>query len=229
MNPTFRFAVATRLKQEEFLTRSAIGRSLVRYPVHNVNLVLNFENSKGLHSTYNQAIELSRNSPAVLVFVHDDVHLCDVFWQDRMLEALKSFDLVGLAGNRRRLPNQPSWAFINHQFQWDSAPNLSGTVAHGEGWPPNNVSVYGPPRQEVKLLDGLMLVAHSQTLIDHDIRFDERLDFHFYDLDICRQAEAKGLKIGTWDLSVVHESKGGAFGSPAWNDSMQKYFQKWGD
>lgn len=228
MLPTFRLAIATRVKQEDFLTHTAIGRSLARYPLPNINLILSFENTKGLHDTYNRAIEFSRDKPAVLLFIHDDIHLCDVFWQQRMLQALQSYDLVGLAGNKRRLPGQPSWAFVNTQFQWDAQENLSGSVAHGPGWPPNNVSIYGPPCQEAKLLDGLLLAAHSQTLIDHDIRFDERFNFHFYDLDICRQFEAKGLKIGTWDISVVHESKGGAFGSPEWNGSLQKYLEKWG-
>lgn len=227
MTTTFRLAIATRATREDFLTRTAIGRSLARYPFPNVNLVLSFENTKGLYDTYNRAIELSRNNPAVLVFVHDDIHLCDVFWQDRLLQALQSYDLVGLAGNKRRLPEQPAWAFINRQFQWDDPANLSGTVAHGDGWPPNIVSVYGPARQEVKLLDGLLLAAHSQTLIDHDIRFDTSFDFHFYDLDVCRQAETKGLKMGTWDLSVVHESKGGAYNSPQWQENQRRYFAKW--
>ena len=52
-------------------------------------------------------------------------------------------------------------------------------------------------------------------------------DFHFYDLDICRQFESKQLKMGTWPISVIHES-GGAFGTPAWQDSYKKYLEKWG-
>jgi len=44
-----------------------------------------------------------------------------------------------------------------------------------------------------------------------NLGFDERFGFHFYDLDLCRQAEQRGIRTGTWPISVVHES-GGNFG-----------------
>jgi hypothetical protein len=78
----------------------------------------------------------------------------------------------------------------------------------------------------VKLLDGVLLAAHSETLISKNLRFDERFDFHFYDLDFCRQAEAKHLRLGTWPLSLIHESAG-QFGSPAWREAYAKYLDKW--
>jgi hypothetical protein len=46
-------------------------------------------------------------------------------------------------------------------------------------------------------------------------------------MDFCRQAELKGLRMGTWPLSVVHES-GGAFGSQGWRDGYARYLQKYG-
>lgn len=229
VKPKFRFVVSTRGTQEDFFANTATGKSLALYTYPDTGLFLNCNNTQGLYNTFNRAIEACRDDPAILIFMHEDIHICDAFWRDHIVAALDQFDLVGLAGNRRRVPFQPSWAFVNGQFQWDAPENLSGAVAHGLGWPPKIVTVYGPTRQEVKLVDGLMLIAHSQTLIDHDIRFDTTLDFHFYDLDICRQFEAKGLKIGTWDISVVHESTGGAFGSPDWRDAYQKYIAKWGN
>lgn len=228
MPPKFRFVVSTRGTQEDFFANTATGKSLALYPYPDTSLFLNCNNTQGLYNTFNRAIEACRDDPAILIFMHEDIHICDAFWREHIVAALEQFDLVGLAGNRRRVPFQPSWAFVNGQFQWDAPENLSGTVAHGLGWPPKIVTHYGPTRQEVKLVDGLMLIAHSQTLIDHDIRFDTTLDFHFYDLDICRQFEAKGLKIGTWDISVVHESTGGAFGAPDWRAAYQKYIEKWG-
>jgi hypothetical protein len=82
------------------------------------------------------------------------------------------------------------------------------------------------PFQEVKLLDGLLLAAYSETLIKNNIRFDEQFDFHFYDLDFCRQAEMNGVTMGTIPLSLVHES-GGNFGTDSWKQGYQKYLQKW--
>ena len=73
-----------------------------------------------------------------------------------------------------------------------------------------------------------MLIADSATLIAHDLRFDPRFRFHFYDMDFCRQAELKGLRMGTWPISVVHKS-GGSYGGPAWQESYRAYLDKYGD
>jgi GT2 family glycosyltransferase len=73
-----------------------------------------------------------------------------------------------------------------------------------------------------------MLACRSKTLLDNGLHFDERFNFHLYDLDFCRQAEQKGLRMGTWPISVIHES-GGSFGSPSWKDGYQEYLGKWPD
>ena len=109
-----------------------------------------------------------------------------------------------------------------------SRANLSGSVAHGTGYPCKDLLFYGPSMQEVKLLDGLMLACKSRVLHEKGIRFDERFDFHFYDLDFCRQAEAKGMRMGTWPISVVHESSGN-LKSDAWKAGYRKYLDKWPD
>lgn len=223
-----RLIVATRESRENFFSNTATGRSFSLNFFNFVELTLHDRNSEGLPVLYNRAIESAKNDPAILVFIHDDVHLCDFYWANQVVNSLAHFHLVGLAGNRRRLPNQPSWAFVDDKFNWDAMDNLSGVVGHGKGFPPSNLCVFGNPGQEVKLLDGVMLIAHSEILIKHDIRFDERFDFHFYDLDLCRQAEKNGLKIGTWPMSIIHES-GGSFDSPSWQTAYRKYLEKWGE
>jgi hypothetical protein len=90
------------------------------------------------------------------------------------------------------------------------------------------MSRYGPARQKVKLLDGLLLAVKNTTSITNQLMFDERFLFHFYDLDFCRQAELKNLSCGTWDIAVSHAS-GGHFGSQAWKMAYQYYLDKWGN
>jgi len=223
-----RLVIATRENESDFFEKTATGRSLslYKYPFLEIRLFPN--NTSGLPSQYNIAISESINDPAILVFIHDDVHMIDYFWVNQILDALDQFDVVGLAGNKRRVAKQPAWAFIDNKFTWDNSENLSGVVGHGKGFPPANLAIFGPPRQEVKLLDGLMLITDSITLVQNDIRFDEQFDFHFYDLDFCRQIEQKGLKMGTWSISVIHES-GGNFGSEGWSRGYKKYIEKWKD
>ncbi|WP_322031652.1 tetratricopeptide repeat protein [Paraburkholderia sp. J76] len=223
-----RLVCGTRSSREDFPSATALGRSLNLYAhLANVELQLFDSNTRGLSTIYNAAIDDAKQNPAVLVFIHDDVWLNDFFWTERIRESLARFDVVGLAGNRRRTPRQPSWAFTPG-MQWDEQQYLSGTVGHGKGFPCNVASNFGPSGQECKLLDGLMLIADSDTLSRSGLRFDEQFQFHFYDLDFCRDAELKGLSMGTWPISVVHES-GGAVGTPSWREGYDRYLRKYGE
>lgn len=223
-----RLICATRHAGQDFFQQAALGRSLNLYKKSgDFELKLVEKNRLGLSKVYNRAINSSQDDPAILVFLHDDIHLCDFYWQRNIVEGLKVFDILGLAGNKRRVAGQTSWAFLDTNFTWDQPEHLSGCVGHGNGFPPKNLSVYGPSAQEVKLLDGLMLISHSSTLLNNELFFDEQFDFHFYDLDFCRQAESKNIRMGTWPIPVIHES-GGNFGSDAWKANYRRYLAKWG-
>ncbi len=220
--------VATRASEQDFYIKTATGRSLAFHKPPFLEVRLFPNNTEGLPTLYNSAIRESSEDPATLVFAHDDLHILDFYWFNRIAEGLNYFGVIGLAGNRRRVPKQPAWAFIDTNFTWDAPENLSGVVGHGKGFPPSNLSIFGAPRQQVALLDGLLLASESKTLLENNLMFDERFKFHFYDLDFCRQAELKNITCGTWDLSLIHES-GGSFGSDAWKASYQQYLEKWGN
>lgn len=225
MSLKVRVVCATRETSDDFMARSALGRSLRLYPSL-FELRLFPSNSNGLPLVYNTAIRESATDPAILVFVHDDVHLLDFYWPTRIFNGLDKFDIIGLAGNRRRADRQPAWRFLDDSFRRADREYLSGVVAHGKSWPADYISAYGVPGQEVKLLDGVMLAVRSETLLANNLFFDEIFDFHFYDLDFCRTAEKHGLRMGTWGISVMHESDG-AFGTPAWKEGYARYLAKW--
>jgi len=223
-----KLVVATRVSRQDFFGNTATGRSLAFNAPSFIELRLYPNNTRGLSSIYNEVIMESKNDPATLVFAHDDLHLLDFFWFFRVIDGLENFDIVGLAGNRRRVPRQPGWCFLDDNFTPDNFENLSGVVGQGNTFPPDQLSIYGLPRQRVVLLDGLFLASHSKTLLENELFFDERFNFHFYDLDFCRQAEMKGLSCGTIDLSLIHESYG-LTGSKEWRALYQTYLEKWGE
>ena len=224
---TIRLVCGTREDKEAFHAKTALGRSLAMYSfLSSVELRLFERNTLGLPTIYNVAIREARTAPATLIFLHDDVFLSDFSWAYNVTEGLKAFDVIGITGNKRRLPRQPSWAFVDERFNWDAPENLSGIVGNGTAFPCTDLNAYGPPNQEVKMLDGLFLACRSDVLIKSGLLFDEQFDFNLYDVDFCRQAELKGLRMGTWRISVIHES-GGRLGTPSWDRAYRKYLDKW--
>ena len=230
MTPLLIVVSATRLPAERFWQEAALGQSLRRLgamqPEQAVKASIAFENSAGLPIVYNRVIDAAP-AGALLVFVHDDVWIEDYFFAQRVAEGLQVYDAIGVAGNRRRLPGQPAWAFVNSQFTWDERTHLSGSVGHGQA-PFGPVSHFGPSPADCELLDGVLLAARADALGQAGVRFDERFAFHFYDMDFCRSARQQGLRIGTWPLAITHQS-GGAFGTPAWQQAHRSYQDKWPD
>lgn len=227
---------ATRSDQAEFVRSAFLARSLRRAGTHwPLRLRLFPENVRPLPECYNQAID-ECGAEDVLVFVHDDVYIDDWAIGQHIQDALRHFDVVGVAGNVARQPMQLAWhckpaRALNHETlqlsDWDTA-NLSGSVAHGD--PGRSiVQFYGPTPKSVAMLDGVLIAARAAVLRKSAVRFDPQFAFHFYDLDFCRTAIAAGLRLGTWPLAITHASQGQSIHSEAWQQSAGRYLTKWGD
>lgn len=222
---TVEIVSATRLDAEQFRA-APLGISLARMARDpRLSPQIAFQNRRGLPEIYNDRITASGTAD-VLVFMHDDVWIEDYFFVDRLIEGLARFDVVGLAGNARRVPGQKSWINSPHTQQADH-PHLRGAVANGDA-PLAPVRFFGPNAAECELLDGVLLAARKATLVERGVAFDPQFDFHFYDLDFCRAARTAGLRLGVWPIAVTHKSAG-AFGSAAFRENGLRYFAKWGD
>jgi GT2 family glycosyltransferase len=210
----------------EFSEKSALGLSLKRMG-DDSSLVarVTVANRRGLAELYNEVLR-QVGDENIVVFMHDDVWIEDFYLGLRLVEALKIYDIVGIAGNRRRLPGQPSWAFVDTQWHWDQREYLSGMIAAGKS-PFGKLDYFGPVPAACELLDGVFLAAKKSVLVEHGVAFDPRFSFHFYDMDFCRSARSKGLKLGTWPICLTHESSG-SFGTPHWVSAYRKYLEKWG-
>lgn len=242
-----RLVSATRLSEAEFWCSSFLGRSLRAMPSElRPELALRFDNvgerCMGLAAYYNRALDSCPESRQLL-FVHDDVYLHDPFLALRVLEALRKSDVVGLAGSRNSDLSQPSWclAFDSelNGLGWQSSENLvlSGAVSHcpslplAGGPPPLQTHItYGPLETRCDLLDGVFLAVRPERLSARGgyglVRFDERFDFHLYDLDFCRTCSSRGLALRTMAYAVTHAS-GGAFCTPGWKHAARAYLGKW--
>ncbi len=218
---------ATRKSEENFWNTSALGVSLKRLSYDDKLISrITFNNHKGLATIYNNGI-ITAESKSILVFIHDDVWIDDYFLSQRIAEGLQHYQVIGVAGNRRRITHQPAWAFINKNFTWDNKDNLTGAVSHGQ-YPFGPLSFFGAVPNECELLDGVFLAAQRSVLVRANCFFDSRFDFHCYDMDFCRTAKQKQLGLGTWPICLTHQSLG-AFGSEQWEKNYRAYIEKWGD
>lgn len=221
---------ATRLSESDFWGRSALGLSLKRLSSDKRLVpVVAFANQRGLPDVFNERIRAT-SAHEYLVFIHDDVWLDDCFLADRVLDGLRVFDVIGVAGNRRRVRQQPAWLFAGRnaqgRFVWDKA-YLSGAIGHGKG-PFGAISAFGPAPAACEFVDGVFLAVRRSVLQEAGVGFDPLFKFHFYDMDFCRSVRAAGLRLGTWTIAMTHQS-GGAFGAAAWNEAFVCYQKKWPD
>lgn len=220
------FISATRLSEEDFWTKSLLGRSL-RPRLNNTTIkaTVAYKNTRGLPDVYNEAIHQS--DADILVFLHDDVWLEDTQLLQKIRLALKYNDIAGVAGNIRRTKNQPAWLFLREksgELTLDK-PNLSGEIKHGE---PGRFgsSIFGPAPANCHLLDGVFIAANRRQLLESNVLFDPQFNFDFYDMDFCRSAKKAGLCLTTWRIDLIHQSAG-AFGNPNWVAMEARYFKKW--
>lgn len=228
-----RIVTATAKNELEFRNLSLLGQSLSLFPRQIDLEVTVFPNNtsarrKGLGALYNTFLQPQYENE-ILLFVHDDVYLHDWHLVHRLNDAIMQFDVIGLAGNVSPDFTEPSWvlAWNREKYPQGCQPKkyLSGVVGHlVQGR--THISDYGATPQECQLLDGLFLAVNAKKVIDMSIHFDPQFEYHFYDLDFCRQCIMGGLKLGTWPIAVTHGS-GGAFGSPEWLSARDKYLHKW--
>ncbi len=222
------FVCATRLPEKDFWENTATGRWLGPWAQQSSRVAwkISFENTQGLPAIYNAAVAAARRDD-IVVFLHDDVWASVKGLDSAIYQGLAHFDVIGVAGNQRRVAFQPAWLFSRIEdghFTWDHG-YLSGEVLHGSPESPQ-LQKYGPVPAPCELLDGVWLAARASRLKRANVRFDEAFDFHFYDMDFCRTARSADLRLGTWKLDIIHESAG-AFGSPGWIRNYEKYTAKW--
>lgn len=218
---------ATRLTKEDFWGKSALGLSLLRLQFdERLKPFITYENKQGLSSVYNAGL-MKAQSNDLMVFIHDDVWLDDHYFADRIIDGLETYDVLGVAGNKRRQPNQSTWITVDESFTFDADEYLAGSIGIGKN-PCGVIKRFGSSPETCELMDGVLLATKRDLLIKNSCYFDPRFDFHFYDLDFCRTARSKNLNLGTWPISLTHQGEG-VFGTPSWIEMYQRYIEKWGE
>src|SRR5207245_8809890 len=87
---------------------------------------------------------------------------------------------------------------------WWEARRRAGRVFETRG-----LVEVGPPRADVDVVDGLLMAL--SPLAFQALAFDEEAcpRFHGYDVDLCLEARAAGLRVIVRPIDIVHRTKGG--------------------
>jgi GT2 family glycosyltransferase len=180
------------------------------------------DNKKGLSTCYNSVLDERAGRDEIVIFVHDDVTIGDLFIYEKLDKAFVQlgYAIAGLAGS--------SIFVIDHNIQvtnWAQSPKetWSGGVEHR--WSESTMmNAYGLTPMRCVVMDGLFLAVDLKRV--RHIRFDEQFAFHFYDLDFCLTAHLAGLVLGTVNVYVTHRSHGG-YSSQMFKETQLKFYAKW--
>ena len=163
-------------------------------------------NKEGLSKKYNKLIEEHADNFEYIVFVHDDVHIDDARVIEKLHEAHRDYDIVGLAGGINPKIQKPAlWHLMCGGFH---GGNLRGAVAHYAENEKVFMTSFGFTPCRVAVLDGLFLSIKTESIKKSGWRFNENYTFHHYDIASSLDANKKKLKLGVAPIWVIHKSPG---------------------
>ena len=142
----------------------------------------------------------------------------DLFWYEKLDNAFEKYNIVGLAGTKKcdLSSPAPAWHLVS-----DRSEQL-GEVAHCHDkkvW----TTAFGPTEGRVLIMDGLFIAVDIAKALDSKTKFDERFDFHHYDMSFCLTANKNKLKMGITHIRVIHFGLGDSMRTPEWEQSAVKF------
>lgn len=227
---------ATKSKTLEEFKQRPLAKSLeilsdIRYPD---DTLFDFEivkdNQVGLSEVYNRYLN-EKNKDKIVLFVHDDLEIHDLQLVEKLNES--PWDITGLAGAATfEFKDKNLWHVCSKR------ESQSGSVSHPLCWQENNqlkvdtskqiTTTFGPWPNRCLVLDGLFLAVNVERALETEWRFDERHDWHHYDISSCLTANEKKLKMGTWPIYALHHGLGNSFMTPEWERSNETFKKNWG-
>jgi hypothetical protein len=207
----YHFVIATEKNIVDFWEKTQIAIFLNKIGFEDKCTIIT-ENEKGLPFIYNQFLR-DKWIDKKIIFVHDDVLIEDLFWEEKLDIAFEKYDIVGLAGSKKADLKRPAaWHLMSDK------QDFVGEVGHsheGKTW----TTVFGSTNSRALIMDGLFLAVNVKKLIETNTKFDERFQFHHYDITFCINANKNKLKMGVSPIKVVHFGLGDSMNTPEWNQS----------
>lgn len=213
--------VCTQAKTEEEFQLLPIYPSLKKqYEANSPNIDFHVfrDNKRGLSECYNEVLKDPKNADKIVLFVHDDVVLEDLFLYEKLLRS--PYSITGLAGAK-------SFNKQSDKLAWHlSAPkeDYVGEVAHVNF---KNIwtTIFGPTDSRTLTIDGLFIACKVKELREKGLEFDENFNFHFYDIAFCLRANEKKVTCGVLPIRVIHYGLGDSMLTPDWEETNKRFKQ----
>jgi hypothetical protein len=214
----YHFVIATPKSGEEFRAKSQMAFFIDKMAsIKSIQYTVIFDNNEGLPKVYNKFIN-DKYKDQKIIFVHDDVIIEDLFWEEKLSIAFEKYDIVGLAGSKKCNLNSPMMAW----HLMCSREDMLGEVSHSKDkkfW----TTVFGPTDSRALIIDGLFMAVDVKRLLETNTKFDENFDFHHYDISFCLRANQNKLKMGVYPIKVTHYGLGDSMNSENWKNSSEKF------
>ena len=192
---------------------------------HEIDLRIIYDNKRGLPEVYNEYISAKyAKKYDILLFIHDDVYVDDLKIRGKLYEAIKQYDIVGVAGCLYPIIRKPAlWHLMSDRL------NHRGYVAHvnPQDIATINMTTFGPTPSRVAVIDGLFMAINLKSVLNSEWKFDEDFKYHHYDLSSCLYANEKNLKIGVTPINIIHASSGlSSISNPDFTESQDIFISK---
>jgi hypothetical protein len=174
------------------------------------------DNHKGLSEVYNEFINNDEFKNNILLFVHDDVELDDLFLVEKLNAS--PYTVTGLAGTKSCDLNSEKLAWHLSTKRED----MVGEVAHKKEehvW----TTVFGPTKSRTLIIDGLFIAVNVEKIKNTSARFNEKFKFHHYDMAFSMECNRNKVTVGVMPIHVIHHGMGDSMFSESWNDSNELF------
>lgn len=212
----------TRAKTNEEFARRPIYQSLKKqYEINsNISFYVFKDNQRGLSDCYNEILSDSSNADKVVLFVHDDLVLEDLFLYEKLMQS--PYSITGLAGTKTfdKRAEKLAW-----HLAAENKNSFVGEVGHYAQQHGVWTTQFGPTNSRALIVDGLFIACKINDIVAKQLQFDTNFGFHFYDIAFCLRANEKKVTCGVLPIRVIHHGLGDSMLTQEWEAANQKFKQ----
>jgi GT2 family glycosyltransferase len=166
------------------------------------------DNTMGYSAAYNKFFT-EKYEDHYVCFIKDDVRLTDINFFQKLQEAHRRSEVVGVAGATRvQIPftvKSPTlWTALSEfpdPKTGKPSKHQSGSYTTFLGGKSIAVN-YGASPAICRFIDGVLMSFDVSKSIGYGFSFDERFPLDHHDLAACLIAAKSGLNISTWPISI---------------------------